>query len=424
MLKLRKGMDRRFRAGHPWVYSNEIEGSFRDLEKGQDVILADPAGKFMARGYANPNSLITFRAVSRDEKETDALSETGLERRLRAAWELRRSSGKDLYSFRLSFGEADHLPGLIIDLWRVGQAAEGAAAIFAVQAHTAGADRWMEVLPRVLKKLTNEFLGNVPVGVIARNDVSVRKLEGISVDEPRWIEAVPQGLDPKQIPLWVRGPGQAALAMHCDWFSGQKTGFFLDQADNIQLLIQRLGAGKLPQKMRVIDLCCYVGQWSAQIAAFLKSKGIEAEFTLVDASAEALAFAEKNVREAGATLVKTAKLDVLHELGSLDSGSFDLVISDPPALVKSRKDLGPGTHAYLQLHTQAIRLVRPGAWLVACSCSALLSEEDFAGTLSKAGHRNGGQIRWIGRGGPAADHPILASFPEGRYLKCWIGLRI
>jgi 23S rRNA (cytosine1962-C5)-methyltransferase len=144
------------------------------------------------------------------------------------------------------------------------------------------------------------------------------------------------------------------------------------------------------------------------------------EILSVDASKTALDFAQKNVEAQGAQFERL-KTDVLKGLEGLPSQSFDLVISDPPALIKSRKEIPQGTHAYLQLNTQVFRVVKPGGAVVCCSCSALLEEEIFTQTLAKAARRNQVQVRWVGRGGPSPDHPVLAEFPEGRYLKCWVG---
>lgn len=131
--------------------------------------------------------------------------------------------------------------------------------------------------------------------------------------------------------------------------------------------------------------------------------------------------ARRNGKAQGAEC-EILKADVLKDLGNLEARGFDIVISDPPALIKSRKDIPAGTHAYLQLATQAMRWVKKGGGIVCCSCSALLEEEAFTQGLAKAALRNSVQIRWVGRGSQAPDHPLLAEFPEGRYLKSWVGM--
>ena len=425
-MKLKKGLDRRFKAGHPWAYSNELEGSLKGIEPGTPTRLDDPSGKFLAYGYVNPHSLIAFRTVSRDEKDSEAMSTLGLKERLSRAWKMRKRLGLDRFSFRLAFGEADLLPGLVIDCFRVGETPVQCKTVFAIQAHTAGANRWVGALQEILPMLAREQGDERDSYAVVRNDLSVRKLEGIEIEEPRWLIGPAVGIVPNQTPIWVRSGLQPSepLSFQCDWFSGQKTGFFLDQIDNISLLIRTLARAELPRKVRILDLCCYVGQWSAQLATFFRLRGIEAEFTLFDASAEALELARENVRASGASQIRTIKGDVLHDLRQIDEERFDVVISDPPGLIKSRKDLPTGSHAYLQLHTQPARLVKTGGFWMACSCSGLFSEDDFIQSLAKAILRNGIDVRWVARGMQSADHPVSASFPEGRYLKSWLGIRV
>src|SRR5262249_32659848 len=155
-------------------------------------------------------------------------------------------------------------------------------------------------------------------------------------------------------------------------------GFFLDQAGNVELAIARLGRLK-PQKgaLKILDLCCYVGQWGAQLSRHFRAQGLEVEVTGVDSSRAALELAAQNVEAQGAR-VTSLKGEVVKDLEALPEHALDLVVSDPPALVKGRKDLPAGKHAYLQLNTQAMRVLRPGGGIVSCSCSGLLEEEDFA----------------------------------------------
>jgi len=430
--KLKSGHDRRFRQGHPWVYSNELTESPKGVEPGTPVELRDATGKFLARGYGNPHSLIAFRAVSRDPSEEQPLSDEGLARRIGSAIRLRASLGLGPYSARWVFGEADGIPGLVIDRYRVKQ-----GQVLAIQAHTAGVDAFLPrieaILERAIRETGPEAGGDwAHTAIVIRNDLSVRKLEGITIEEPRLLRGAP-GLDAaslKRIEIQVRPVGAALGAgagdfvpFAVDLFEGQKTGFFLDQAGNIELAAARLaglrpGAGR--SRLRIIDLCCYVGQWSTQLGRFFQSRGIEVETLLVDASADALALAKANAEKNGVRC-ETLKADVLGGLDGLEGGAFDLVVCDPPALIKGRKDMPQGKHAYLQLNTQAFRLVRTEGAIVSCSCSALLEEEELLQTLSKAAFRNRRVVRWVGRGAPSPDHPMRAEFPEGRYLKAWVG---
>lgn len=432
---MRRGMERRFQSGHPWVYSNELMESPKGVEPGAPVQLQDAGGKFLAWGYGNPKSLIAFRALSRNLKETDANSASGALRKLMAAGALRSDLGLDLVSHRLCFGEADRLPGLVIDCYRIDHSQP--TQVFVVQAHTAGANRFVPEILDILKayvqnrKSTNESLVDWSrSAVVLRNDLGVRTLEGLSSDEPAVLKEV-SGLNLKNInihvaPVLSTSQKDKPVLFQVDLVDGQKTGFFLDQFANIQMAavrFQHLIKG-LPKssgrKIRILDLCCYVGQWGTQLARVFSSQGVQVEVVAVDASKQALEFAKLNIEREGARC-ETLKGDVLKDLANLESQSFDIVISDPPALIKSRKDIPTGKHAYLQLNTQVFRLVKAGGGVVCCSCSALLEEEVFTAALSKAAQRNQVYVNWVGRGCQSADHPMVIEFPEGRYLKAWAG---
>lgn len=414
--RLKSGEDRRFRSGHPWVYSNELAESPKGLAPGAPVELRDAGGKFLARGYGNPHSLIAFRTLTRQEADTDPWSQAFILARLQRARDLRALVGLTGVSHRLCFGEADGLPGLVIDHYVL---ADG-PAVHVIQCHTAGADA---LLPQTLEALRHL---DPEAGVVLRNDLGVRKLEGLTVDEPRVLSEVrhsagaPSGtasLDRAKI--LVRGLAGRNLTFTTDLLNGQKTGFFLDQAANIRLAWDRIQGLESQSPLRVLDLFCYVGQWSAHFAQGFAASNRRVHATLADASQAALATAKANVQAAGgeATVLQA---DLLETLPLKEA--FDVVICDPPALIKARKDIPQGKHAYGALFGRSLERVRPGGIWVACSCSGLLSEEDFSEVLSKAIRRAGRSVRWIGRGGPAPDHPWLAEFPEGRYLKAWVGV--
>jgi 23S rRNA (cytosine1962-C5)-methyltransferase len=381
------------------------------------VELRDASGKFLARGYGNPNSLISFRTLTRNSEIANPTGITFLVETLRNAgrlWELTRLGE---VSHRLCFGEADGIPGLVIDRYRVGY-----GQVFVVQAHTAGANQWIWQIEDILKAYVNSPSLWDKTSIVVRNDLGVRKLEGIPEESPQVARRAKDidlaDLQNSQIAVRAALGGDPVL-FYVDLINGQKTGFFLDQAANIELAALRLRSlGK--KKIRILDLCCYVGQWSTQLARVFRGEGMKVEVLAVDASKSALEFAERNVSAEGADC-EIMKADVLRDLPKLSDQSFDLVISDPPALIKSRKDIPAGTHAYLQMKTQAFRLVDEGGGIICCSCSQLLEEEAFAQVLAKAAQRNGRQTRWIGKGGHSSDHPFLPEFPEGRYLKGWVG---
>ncbi len=358
--------------------------------------------------------------MTRVEEEVDWDSVPRLTEKLAAAWRLRETLGVAKHSFRWVFAEGDDLSGLILDVYRVGLPEEGPArTIVVAQAHTAGMDR---ILPNILQAI--EIVAK-PSGIVLRNDVSHRKQEGLPIDEPKILGQVSRDGE------WIRvrssdsaAPSDAATYFRVDLVGGQKTGFFLDQAENTRqladLVTRALADRKPGRPLRILDLCCYVGQWSTQLAAVLRARGISVEALLVDASARALAFAKQNVERAGGK-AETYEADVLEDLPKLKDLEFDIVICDPPALIPSRKDIPIGKHAYLKLNTEASRLLAPGGWMVTCSCSQLLDEEEFAAQVAKASLRNEKTMRWLARGTQAADHPLKLEFPEGKYLKMWIG---
>ncbi len=421
--RLKRGSDRRVRAGHPWVYSNELQGSPKGVEPGEKVSLFDAGGKFLAHGYGNPASLIAFRVVSRVEDDASWDAVAPLTKRLRAAWNLRTALGADsaktMASFRWMFGEGDDFPGLVLDMYRTGPTAADAKTIVVVQAHTAGVDR---ILPNLLQAI--EEIAK-PDGVVLRNDVSHRKQEGIPIEEPKVLGKV--NADGEWIRVRsadARSAEDAVVLFSVDLVRGQKTGFFLDQSENIgqflDLFLRAQAAGKKAGPLKILDLCCYVGQWSSQIAAAAAARGLKAEVLLVDASARALAFAKANVEKAGGK-AEVFEADVLQDLPKLVDLEFDVVVCDPPALIPGRKDIPTGKPAYLKLNTEAFRLLGRGGWMVTCSCSQLLEEEEFAHQVSKASLRNAKEMRWLARGTQALDHPLKLEFPEGKYLKMWIG---
>lgn len=446
--RLRKGMDRRFRSGHPWVYSNELMESPKGIEPGAAIQLQDAGGGFLALGYGNPKSLIAFRALSRDlEAATidSPFTSKFLLGKLLNAHALRHRLGLTQWSYRLCYGEGDFVPGLIIDRYRT-----HGGQVFVAQAHTAGADRMLKVLPEALETFVGESAKRDPdsaswaqTALIINNELGVRALEGVESQPPKIARPL-QGdakEDLSNLEILVRPVfgGSKPVEFTVDLVKGQKTGFFLDQAANVGIAAQRFSESgpesnresgresgpesrtKSSAAIRILDLCCYVGQWGTQLSRAFKDRGFKVEVLAVDASQQALELAKKNMEREGAK-VSTLKGDVLKDLADLESRSFDLVVCDPPALIKGRKDIPQGRHAYLQLNTQVFRLVKLGGAVVSCSCSALLEEEDFYAALTKAAQRNQVQVQWIARGSQSPDHPMLLEFPEGRYLKSLFGI--
>jgi 23S rRNA (cytosine1962-C5)-methyltransferase len=441
--RLKRGLEKKFSWGHPWVFSNELAHSPKSLDPGDLVELRDDSGRFLAIGYGHPNSLISFRVLSRDESDA-AIDADFFYRKLARALGLRRACGLERWSHRLCFAEADGLPGLVVDRFVL---AGGGEALVA-QSSTAGMDRLRPLAYEALERLTSasgRSSGSVagspygPKWIVASDDSSARRMEGLEL-EPKRVALAPSGAQPQELaparilvqpgaPLAPSGASGrefdqvAGLELRADLIGGQKTGFFLDQRSNLRLAAEIVRARRPngDRPLRILDLCCYVGQWGAQLAATAIASGLRAEVTLVDSSAKALALAVENARAQGAEAI-AEKRDALETLRELPERSYDVVVCDPPAFVKKKKDLPTGQAAYAKLNREAMRRLAPGGLFVSCSCSGLLGEEDFRAALARAQAANDDlDLRFVARGSHAADHPQLPQFPQGSYLKCWIG---
>ncbi len=418
--RLRRGADRRIRGGHPWIFSNELSASPKGHPAGAPVVLLDEKGSFLASGYGNPHSLIAFRALSFDSREQDTTSTEYLIGKLTKTWWQRKSLGFEA-SFRLCYGEGDYIPGLVIDRYLVHQNGK-TAQVLAVQILTAGISAaitnppaFFEELIQTVKEREICGFGWEDTAVVLRNDVQIRRLEGMEPQDAQVIKEV-AGLDLTNIDIEINN----RVLMSTDLIEGQKTGFFLDQAYNISLLCNQLEKMQFStDTVKVLDLCCYVGQWSTQITRTLKVRGLNVEVSAVDVSAKALQFAKHNIERQGA-VVNIRELDVLKDLGSFPDRYFDIVIADPPAFIKAKKDVPTGRHAYLKLNTSAFKLVKKGGLVVSCSCSGLFEEAEMKETLQKALRRGENEGRCILHGGHSPDHPVLLAFSEGFYLKMFV----
>lgn len=401
--RLKKDHEQRFKQGHPWVYSNELQASPKGHQPGALVELCNSGGEKIAIGYGNPHSLISFRKL---KSADDTSLEDHLEQVLERAISMRERLGISGRCHRLLFAEADGIPGLIIDRY-----ISGRESTLVLQAQTAGADRLLETVTPILKA---KFSGT---GILIKNQSGMRLLEGLKKEDPRWVV---KGIE--EAPFEMGG-----YSLRANLERGQKTGLFLDQIDHLGVmasLAQTSGLAK-QKKVRVLDLFSYVGAWGGSISHALSSRGIKVEVTAVDASSQALSFAQENIEALGGTS-KILEADLLEErfwLGDIKEERFDVVIADPPALIKSRKHIPVGKKAYELLMQRSMAVLRRDGLLVACSCSGLVSESEFMEILARAARRSASDIAWISQGSQSLDHPVLASFPEGRYLKTWIGVK-
>ncbi|MDG0815465.1 class I SAM-dependent rRNA methyltransferase [Bdellovibrio svalbardensis] len=425
--RLRTGADKRIRSGHPWVFSNELSVSPKGHVPGAPVELQDAKGQFVARGYGNPHSLIAFRALTFNSQDAQPTGFDFLHQKVLGAWRVRKAAGFR-GSFRLCFGESDYIPGLVLDYYLVDQNGKK-AQVFVAQLVTAGMDTALQNAEEFFKGLVEKAKAQgfsdftwEQTAVVIRNDVGIRKLEGMTVNEPKTIKDL-EGFNLEHIEILLNAAGDdGVIKMSCDLKEGQKTGFFLDQTHNIYLAVNLFKSWAKQQNVksvRVLDLCCYVGHWATQITRALKAQGLEVEVHLVDVSKTALAFAKENAEREGAKVV-VHQMDVLEGLQNLPSQHYDIVIADPPAFIKAKKDIPTGKAAYIKMNTHAFRLGKKNGFVASCSCSGLLEEEEFRDAIRKASLRNYSEVRSVLRGGHAADHPTLMQFPEGFYLKMYV----
>jgi 23S rRNA (cytosine1962-C5)-methyltransferase len=443
--RLKKGSEKKFRTGHPWIFSSELAQSPKNLPAGAIVDLYEHGGAFLARGYGHPNSQISFRTLSRVRDLP--IDQHFFFERFKRASAARRLSGVFPFSHRMVFAEGDFLPGLIVDRYRLvpgsiaGAPACAARQVFVMQSSTAGMDALAEVIYLALKDLVESESaltagsGNGSLGqpswdetvVVVANDSKSRLLENVAV-QPKLIKKDVAGFNPSSALIAIQPPlaHLATTVFEVDLIAGQKTGFFLDQRHNVQLAssiaTQVIASCQAEGRaVRVLDLCCYVGQWGAQLAQLATALGVVADVTLIDASSKALELAARNVERAGGRATPS-KLDVLEQLKDLPKHGYDIVICDPPAFIKKKKDLPAGTAAYLKLNREALRRVAKQGLFVSCSCSGLLIEEEFRSMLAKATVMQENEVRWLLRGSHSADHPQRPEYPQGTYLKSWIGV--
>jgi 23S rRNA (cytosine1962-C5)-methyltransferase len=382
-LRLKHAEDRRINAGHPWVFSNEVDIArtpLAALAPGAQVRLVSDRERFLGYAYVNPHSLICARIMSRDP---DVPIDTALIRhRLNVALALRQRLSPEPFG-RLIFGESDQLPGLVLDRFDdviVGQIA------------TAG----MEALRPAVEAAVREVLK--PRVLYWKNDSGARELEQL----PSFSGAA-FGEAPAQ--LRVR---EAGIDFVAPLAQGQKTGWFYDQAANRATLGRFLPAGA-----RVLDVCSYVGAWA--VTALRHGAG---QATCVDSSAAALDLAQTNAAAAGYPLA-TIRGDAFEVLKNLhETGErFDVVILDPPAFIKRRKDIPHGQAAYRKLNQLAMNLIGADGLLVSCSCSYHLEEAQLVNAVQTAARHTARFAQVIAFGGQSPDHPVHPAIPESRYLK-------
>jgi len=391
-LRLRRGEERRLRAGHLWIFSNEIDTSQTPLtsfEPGQLVTVQDQRGQTLGTAYLNPSTLIAARLLSRQDEKIDV---DWFAAKLRRALSWRERLYRSPH-YRWVYGESDGLPGLVLD--RFGDVIVG-------QLTTAGMSLQQGVIEEAVRRVLN------PRVLLWKNDGGARALEGL----PEEVRAA-WGDPPERVEVIESAADGGQLSFETELGEGQKTGWFYDQAFNRSQLARFMTAGA-----RVLDVCCYAGGWAATAAARGASR-----IDCVDASAAALERAQANVaRQArsGASAEFFAHrgdaFDVLTQLAKTGE-RYDVVVVDPPAFIKRRKDIPQGEAAYRKLNQLALRVLADEGLLISCSCSYHLAIEALQTAIQSAARHVDRAVQIVYQGMQSPDHPVHPAIPETRYLK-------
>ncbi|MFH1367523.1 MAG: class I SAM-dependent rRNA methyltransferase [Elusimicrobiota bacterium] len=378
---LKKNEEERLNAGHLWIFSNEIQKIEGEPGIGDTAELFDSSKQFAGVGFYNPKSLIAFRLLSKKHVNID---KDFWKDRIERAVAYRKAVYPVIESYRVVFGESDALPGLIVDKY---------GNCLAVQFLSAGMEKNSGQIIEALKEIFK------PAGIIAKNESSLRKLEGLEEKTEILYGSIPDTLEITE----------SGLKFSVDLKGGQKTGFFFDQRDNRQVF-----SGYCKGK-NVLDCFCHTGAFGI-CAAKAGAKSV----MLVDSSKPAI---EKTVENAGlndvAGTIQAADADVEEymQVQKRSGKKFDIINLDPPALIKSRKNFFAGVRLYAKLNALAMELLEPGGILATSSCSHHLNRDAFLEMLREAGGKAGRQFRIMELRSQAKDHPVLLSMPETEYLK-------
>jgi 23S rRNA (cytosine1962-C5)-methyltransferase len=391
-LALGKNRERRLRAGHLWIYANEIDTrdvALADLPAGAECVVTDSKGHALGRGFVSPHSLIAVRLFSRSGEQ--AFNHRFVMDRLEEAQALRRahfehdcSPVQDCY--RLVYGEADGLPGLVVDRF---------ADTLVVQTGTWGMEQQLPLLVDALAKVTSAR------HIVLKNDAGLREQEGLPLYVRAAVGEVPETLAIKENGLNFTAPLVA----------GQKTGWFYDHRE------ARARLYGLVREASVLDVFSYCGAWGVGAAA----RGATS-VTCVDSSRAALdQVVENAVIQKVADRVTCRNGDARKVMKALleEGAKFDVIVLDPPAFIKRKKDFKQGLNGYYQINELALRLVRPGGLLVSASCSMHLPAGQLLDLVQGAARHVDRRLQVTGFVGQAADHPVHPAIPETAYLKSW-----
>ncbi len=377
---LKKSEEKRLLSGHSWVYANEVERIDGKDKNGSLASVFSHDGRYIGKGYINHLSKILVRIFIRGSEED---TEEFYTKRITECNEARKRLGYD-NCYRVVFAESDDLPALIVDKY---------GDYLSIQLLSLGMDLRRELIVRCLVNIFS------PKGIYERSDVAVRKKEGL---EP--VKGLLYGEVPDYCPITENG-----LKMLVDVKNGQKTGYFLDQKEN-RAAVRRYSSGE------VLDCFCNSGGFSMNAATRAD------RVTACDISPLALENVKANAKANGFSNIQTLQGDVFELLRSFrKSGKyFDMVILDPPAFCKSANEVKDACRGYKDINISAMKIVRPGGYLVTCSCSHYMSRQLFEKMLSEASYECGRPVRILETRTQAPDHPAKLSMDETCYLKCYV----
>ena len=380
---LKAKSDRRVRQGHRWVYSNEIDierSVFKSMSPGQQATLVSAQGVELGSGYFNPHALLCGRLYSTAHNQP--LDQTTIAQRLKLALQWRESCYREP-CYRLVYGDGDALPGLVVD--RYGDT-------LVMQITTTG---MMQALDSVVAALVEVV---APKGILLRNE-SANEIERLDARVETVFGEVPDSVN------IIENAFEFTIPVH----NGQKTGWFYDHRDSRALM------AKYAQGKTVLDVYSYIGGWGLQAMA-----GGAASVSCIDSSSFALQSAEQMAQHAGfndnMTFIKGSAIDELKRLAS-GGKCFDIIVLDPPAFIKRRKDKRAGEKAYHHINQLAIKLLNPNGLLVSASCSLHLAREELTRVVQTAAARAGRSASIVHQGSLGADHPVTIAMPEMDYLK-------
>lgn len=378
---LKNKINRRVENGHPWIFNNEVNLVDGEVQGGDIVQVFTHDKKFIGRGYINPKSQILIRLLTRES--TEIINEAFFLNKITRAREYKTRLGYS-ENCRLVFGEADYLPGLIIDKFN---------DYFVIQTLALGIDKWKPEIVRALEKIFS------PKGIYERNDVPVRELEGLS-QQKGFLSA------PFDTNIIIR---ENELKFYVDIENGQKTGYFLDQQDN------RRELKSIVHGAEVLEVFCYTGTFSAHAAYYGAKKVLG-----VDISENAVNQARKNA--ALNSLGHICTFEALNAFDILKSWAkekrrYDMVILDPPAFTKSRENIDKAIAGYKEINLRALKIVRKGGFIVTASCTNLINPELFLQIIDDAAKDARRKLRQVTYQTQSADHPIIRGIENTQYLK-------